>query len=374
MSARDSINPQQVPQTERLFDPGPPDPPTGATATRQTVGDQSHSSASNIHPKQLKGFMTAREIMSEYQALDGDRHDIDSFDFDPKPVGSATKRARQDASTYRPNLTNGKPNFNVHDYRARQQPTERDQHNPVYNADLKERLAQPGNTQMRGIIARRGGEPTQQYNVKPYRRKDASNPGHTDREKAHLRAQAGSDAISASNGGYGGWNPSATLREGDKQLFARKYNEANMTPRERAADAGHYQASNHAWINEEGNTTLNPRGRREHTPPSPSEWDSADGPLPRVGAGSYTYSREQHPEGGASLRDYMAGKKHGRVESPIHLGYESKGSQGKQEILGGHHRLSVMAEEYPDEFMPVVHSKDIIHARSPESQQHTKYT
>lgn len=371
MSARESVNPQQVPQAERLFDPGPPDPPTGATATRQTVGDQSHSSASNIHPKQLKGFMTAREITSEYQALDGDRHDIDRSDFSERTPGSATARARIDKSTYRPNLTGGDPNFNEHEYRAKQQPTQRDYMNPEKKAEMAEWPA--GRVLLAGK-EKRGGTETQKYNVKPYRRKDADNPGHTEREKAHLRAQAGSDAISASNGGYGGWNPSATLREGDKQLFARKYNEANMTPRERAADAGHYQASNHAWINEEGNTTLNPRGRREHTPPSPSEWDSADGPLPRVGAGSYTYSREQHPEGGASLRDYMAGKKHGRVESPIHLGYESKGSQGKQEILGGHHRLSVMAEEYPDEFMPVVHSRDIIHARSPEMQKHTKYT
>lgn len=49
------------------------------------------------------------------------------------------------------------------------------------------------------------------------------------------------------------------------------------------------------------------------------------------------------------------------VKKPVSLG-QAVGSEGKPQIVGGHHRLAVMREESPDELMPVLHYRDLSQA------------
>lgn len=51
------------------------------------------------------------------------------------------------------------------------------------------------------------------------------------------------------------------------------------------------------------------------------------------------------------------------VKYPVHLG-QTKGSQGKPQVVGGHHRMAVMRNLNPDQLMPVLHHQDLKHARS----------
>lgn len=69
--------------------------------------------------------------------------------------------------------------------------------------------------------------------------------------------------------------------------------------------------------------------------------------------------------GGDYLYEHIA--KHG-VMNPIILTDPTApqwamGSQGKPQVLGGHHRVAVMSDVRPDELMPVEHFKDMPTAR-----------
>ena len=46
------------------------------------------------------------------------------------------------------------------------------------------------------------------------------------------------------------------------------------------------------------------------------------------------------------------------MEHPVHLGTQF-GSQGKPQIVGGHHRIAAALETRPDDLIPVVHHEDI---------------
>ena len=50
------------------------------------------------------------------------------------------------------------------------------------------------------------------------------------------------------------------------------------------------------------------------------------------------------------------------VKKPVSLGME-RGLEGKPQVVGGHHRLAVMAEESPHELMPVLHYQSFGHAQ-----------
>ena len=51
------------------------------------------------------------------------------------------------------------------------------------------------------------------------------------------------------------------------------------------------------------------------------------------------------------------------VKYPVHLG-QKKGSQGKPQVVGGHHRMAVMRNLNQDQLIPVLHHQDLMHARS----------
>jgi len=59
------------------------------------------------------------------------------------------------------------------------------------------------------------------------------------------------------------------------------------------------------------------------------------------------------------------------VHQPITLATDSKGTMGKQEILGGHHRLASALDVRPDDLVPVVHSPSLDQAKSDKYQRYT---
>jgi hypothetical protein len=63
----------------------------------------------------------------------------------------------------------------------------------------------------------------------------------------------------------------------------------------------------------------------------------------------------------------------GGIKRPVSLG-SKKGSMGKKEIVGGHHRLAYMREQRPEDLMPVLHFQDIYEARAPSRTKNWPYT
>ena len=51
------------------------------------------------------------------------------------------------------------------------------------------------------------------------------------------------------------------------------------------------------------------------------------------------------------------------VSKPIHLATEQPGPTGKQEIIGGHHRIAAALESRPHDYMPVEHAPTLAHAQ-----------
>ena len=56
------------------------------------------------------------------------------------------------------------------------------------------------------------------------------------------------------------------------------------------------------------------------------------------------------------------------VQKPVSLG-TNIGSQGKPQVVGGHHRIATMADLDPDELMPVIHIKGGLHDARMEGQR-----
>ena len=72
------------------------------------------------------------------------------------------------------------------------------------------------------------------------------------------------------------------------------------------------------------------------------------------------WSRKAEEAGDYGLTDSILEE---GVKKPVSLGF-STGSTGKREVVGGHHRLAVMREESPDEYIPVVHYPNFYQAKS----------
>jgi len=71
----------------------------------------------------------------------------------------------------------------------------------------------------------------------------------------------------------------------------------------------------------------------------------------RVETADELWDRKREEAGDEGLYDSIM--EHG-VRNPISLGQE-RGFEGKPQVVGGHHRLAVMATEAPHELMPVLH-------------------
>ena len=51
------------------------------------------------------------------------------------------------------------------------------------------------------------------------------------------------------------------------------------------------------------------------------------------------------------------------VAKPVHLATEQAGPSGKQEIVGGHHRIAAALESRPHDYIPVEHHQTLAHAQ-----------
>jgi len=110
-----------------------------------------------------------------------------------------------------------------------------------------------------------------------------------------------------------------------------------------------------------------------------SQWENMVGRRTKVGTswyGSDSYVPPPHERmslgsQGEEESLYESIAKHG-VEHPVSLGtFGSHGSQGKPEIVGGHHRLAAQFDLNPNQPIPVVHYRDIWDARHDPTRKYT---
>lgn len=108
-----------------------------------------------------------------------------------------------------------------------------------------------------------------------------------------------------------------------------------------------------------------------------SHW-SGGSYYPATGSQSSYESPERYTPGEPGMTLHESIGEHG-VQSPVRLGSEI-GSQGKPQIVGGHHRLASATEHASwggmkgEQFIPVLHHKNISEARSDPTQRAFKYS
>ena len=156
--------------------------------------------------------------------------------------------------------------------------------------------------------------------------------------------------------------------ESDDELFERKLDESHMSPSEYREMHGGTADEPPGW------DTL---GLRRSAPSMVQRW--AQGEVSRPpGVGTNTQAEredegyayvERKQEEHAMEQDYGPSL-HQRIRdegvlSPIHLSYDQMGhTYGKNQIVGGHHRLAVAEDIDPDQEIPVQHWKNFHEART----------
>ena len=145
------------------------------------------------------------------------------------------------------------------------------------------------------------------------------------------------------------------LREGpetDQQVYSRKADEARLPP-------GEYAEIHRGGDDTPGDMTLLNR------PSAPQPRGSGSSALDsyEMRANSYIGRKQEehydHQAWGESLYDSIARE---GVKAPVHLSQQF-GSQGKPQVVGGHHRLASQTEIDPDQPIPVMHHTDFWSAR-----------
>jgi hypothetical protein len=246
-------------------------------------------------PGQMQMLMSAKEIMNQYQVLDGDRQ--------------AKYDERQYQPTWRSATTGGGTN------------------DPIRTQDRPwlERQAQQAGTNLASQTHFRGGE----------------------------------------------------HEESDAAVWARKLDEAHMSP-------GDYHAarygSDYPGPEPPGYETLAGRSSAPQNPlhnpnmgmstfrrSSSSIEESHDMKMQSYVDRKYM-EHDHYQNYGPSLVQHI--RESGGVESPVRLGTEL-GSQGKPQVIGGHHRIAAMSDIDPDQPMPVVHDVNIWHARQSSAYPYT---
>jgi hypothetical protein len=174
-----------------------------------------------------------------------------------------------------------------------------------------------------------------------------SGPGGTDTGTIE-RFRGGEKARVFDRGGDG--------EESDEQLWARKLDESMEYGRHGQHDD---RDSDPLFAGGRGGRTMGtyegqPTIRTGRSEPSDSAWERHYNR-----EDSWERRRQDSRDGGESLYDSIAAE---GVHGPIRLGSEM-GSQGKPEIVGGHHRLAAATEAAPNRLVPVLHDVNIHHAR-----------
>ena len=150
------------------------------------------------------------------------------------------------------------------------------------------------------------------------------------------------------------------IQETDEQVFARKNEEAQYDAEYYGEMRGH-ALTGHTRDFDSNREDLLERSSAPRMPSqeSSSAWDSwqmkVDSYVNRKQDQHYQRQAEE-PE---SLHESIA---QGGVQHPVHLGTQF-GSQGKPQIVGGHHRIAAALDTRPDDLIPVIHHEDIYDAK-----------
>ena len=149
--------------------------------------------------------------------------------------------------------------------------------------------------------------------------------------------------------------------ENDAEVWERKSTEAQMNPEE-------YHYTRMGQTPEKSGLDFDSLAGHSSYPryPNTNETTSA------VGEWEYreaSYLQRKHEEksnanyekwNGPSIWDSV---RQSGVQEPVHLGQQF-GSQGKPEVVGGHHRIASAMDTRPNELIPVIHHEDINQAKS----------
>ena len=155
--------------------------------------------------------------------------------------------------------------------------------------------------------------------------------------------------------------------ESDEQVWDRKAWESRMDP-------GEYYEHRHGFS--PGGSMDQPResflfgGRSAPQPPSGSTgWTAHE-------EAAEAHVQRKYDEHRAAIEARFSGPsiwnsvRQEGVKSPVHLG-ESFGSQGKRQIVGGHHRIAAALDTRPDELIPVLHHKNLLDAKDNPAFKYT---
>lgn len=147
--------------------------------------------------------------------------------------------------------------------------------------------------------------------------------------------------------------------ETSPDLWDRKYDEASMTPQERRYEYGGETPAPKSF---DWEAALERRSAptRPNTESSTAmgEYEHREGSY--LNRKAEEHEERQYEKDNTSLVDSI---RQTGVQSPVHLGQQF-GSEGKPEIVGGHHRIAVATRHAPDTLIPVLHHKDIRAART----------
>lgn len=227
------------------------------------------SASDNLHPQQLKMFMSPKEITAQYQPLDADRE------------GKLASRAG--AWTDRTGTTGGHTNWDYREY-------------PL-----------------------RGSRP-------PYMRPDREVP------------------------------------ETDDDVWSRKSQEAQMSPRD------YYE---HLHGESPRNESFDYEAAPYHAsyPQVATSYRNTDTAQESFEGHEASYLERKVAEHEGNFESRFSGPsiwdsvRQSGVQNPVHLGMQF-GSQGKPQVVGGHHRIASAMETRPNDLIPVLHSPNIRAARN----------
>lgn len=144
--------------------------------------------------------------------------------------------------------------------------------------------------------------------------------------------------------------------ETDEQVWARKLDESQMTASDLADERGESLAFSKNYIDDYSGS-LKDRSSYPNTSDYDNTDDLYDDRYEYKAQKQYDYEDFKSSE---SLYDSVGNS---GVQYPVHLGSQF-GSQGKREVVGGHHRIAAALDIAPDQPIPVLHHKGLSDARS----------
>jgi hypothetical protein len=150
--------------------------------------------------------------------------------------------------------------------------------------------------------------------------------------------------------------------ESDEQVLSRKSMEAQMDP----DDYAEYRGDEPSHFDYEGAANRSSAPQAPSTA-STSRWDSF-----QMKHDSYMDRKvDEYERGHIEKRSIWDSVRLEGVHSPVTLSTEHVGSQGKQQIAGGHHRLAAALDTRPNDYLPVVHARNVDAAKSDPHQPYT---